>query len=244
MQNVRDEFERREKEVNAFFKFLRQTLKENAKLFFESKKTWKHRPIDVSLSKILKSSAYLVLYNLVESTVRLAVARLNGTMREEGLTYADAEQRIRNLWVGASLKHLANGANHGRYLKVVRRLIQDVQEEKTAGIPETFIPVPGSFDAEKMRALAGAYGFRKNTPKAERGSEKLKVVKDRRNDLAHGHKSFAELSADDTLEDLEHTKKAVLVYLREFIKHVGKHIERKGYRVSGLPPSAGLSLRT
>ena len=35
MQNVRDEFERREKEVNAFFKFLHQTLRTDAKLFFE-----------------------------------------------------------------------------------------------------------------------------------------------------------------------------------------------------------------
>ena len=232
MQNVRDEFERREKEVNAFFKFLRQTLTTGVKLSFESKKTWKRRPIDVSLSKILKSSAYLVLYNLVESTVTLAVSRLNSAMREEGLTYADAEQRIRDLWVDARLKHLANGANHGRYLEEVRKLVQDVQERKTAEIPEDFVPVSGNLDDGKMRELASAYGFRKNTLKAERRSEKLKRVKNRRNALAHGLKSFAELSADDTIEDLEDTKKAVLVYLREFIRHVSHHVDRQGYRVS------------
>lgn len=232
MQNVRDEFERREKEVDAFFKFLRQTLTTGVKLSFESKKTWKLRPIDVSLSKILKSSAYLVLYNLMESTVTLALARLNGAMSEQGLTYADADLRIRNMWVGARLKHLANGANHGTYLEEVRQLVQDVQDRKTVEIPEDHIPVSGNLDAGKMRDLAGAYGFRKNTVIAERRSEKLRIVKDRRNALAHGDKSFAELSADDTLEDLEATKKAVLVYLREFIRHVSKYVDRRGYCVS------------
>lgn len=232
MKNVRGEFERREKEVNAFFKFLHQTLRTDAKLFFQKNRTWRHRPIDMSLSKILKSSAYLVLYNLVESTVTLAVARLNGAMREEGLTYADAEQRIRDLWVRARLTNLANGANHGRYLEFVRKLVQDVNDGKTAEIPEDFIPVSGNFDAGKMRELASAYGFRTNTLTAERGSKKLRIVKDRRNDLAHGIQSFAELSADDTIEDLEDTKKAVFVYLREFIRHVSHHVDRRGYRVS------------
>ena len=232
MRSVREEFERREKEVNAFFKFLHQTLRTDAKLFFGRNRTWRHRAIDVSLSKILKSSAYLVLYNLVESTVTLAIRRLNRTMKEEGLTYADAEQRIRDLWVGACLKDLANGANHGTYLDTVRQLVQDVQDGKIAEIPEGFVPVSGNIDAEKMRELAGAYGFRKNTLTAERGSRQLWVVKARRNDLAHGEKSFAELSADDTIEDLDGTKNAVFVYLREFIRHVGHHIDRKGYRVN------------
>lgn len=232
MQDVRNEFERRKEEVNTFFKFLRQTLRTDAKLFFESKKTWKHRPIDVSLSKILKSSAYLVLYNLVESTVRSAVARLNGAMGEEGLTYADARQSIRDLWVTSRLRDLANGANHSTYVEKVRKLVEDVQDRKTAEIPEEFIPVPGNFDANSMRELAGMYGFRKNTRTAERRSEKLRVVKNRRNDLAHGVKSFVELSADDTLEDLEVTKRAVLVYLREFTRHVGEHVEKRRYRVS------------
>ncbi len=232
MQNVRDEFERREKEVNAFFKFLHQTLRTDAKLFFESNRTWKRRPIDITLSKILKSSAYLVLYNLVESTVRLAVARLNGAMSEDGLTYTDAEEDIRNLWVDARLKDLAKGADHGRYLDVVRKLVQDVHDGKIAGIPEDHVPGLGNFDARRMRGLADAYGFRKNTLTAERRSTKLKVVKDRRNALAHGHKSFAELSADDSPEDLEGTKTAVLVYLREFIRHVSQHVEERGYRVS------------
>lgn len=232
MQNVRDEFERREKEVNAFFKFLHQALRTDAKLFFASKKTWKRRPIDITLSKILKSSAYLVLYNLMESTVTLAVARLNDAMSEGGLTYADAEECIRSLWVRARLKPLAKGAGHGKYLEVMGKLAQDIQDRKTVEIPERFISVSGNLDAQKMRELASAYGFRENTLTAKRRSKKLKVVKDRRNDLAHGRKSFAELSANDTIEDLEGIKKDVLVCLREFIRHISHHIDRQGYRVS------------
>lgn len=231
MQNVRDEFERREKEVNAFFKFLNQTLRTDAKLFFENNQTWKLRPIDVSLSKILKSSAYLVLYNLVESTVTLAIARLKDAISEEGLTYADAEECVRKLWVDARLNDLANGANHGRYLETVRQLVQDVQDRKTVEIPQKFNPVSGNVNAQKMRELSSVYGFRKNTLTAERKSNKLEIVRVRRNDLAHGRKSFAELSADDTLEDLEGTKKAVLIYLREFIRHVTEHIDQQGFRV-------------
>jgi hypothetical protein len=168
----------------------------------------------------------------MESAVTLAVARLNGVMSEGGLTYAEAEECIRNLWVRARLKPLSKGADHGKYLEVVREIAQDVQDRKTVEIPERLIPVSGNLDAKKMRELASAYGFRENTLIAKRRSKKLKVVKDRRNDLAHGRKSFAELSADDTLEDLEDTKKAVLVCLREFIRHVTQHVERKGYRVS------------
>ncbi|MCH8253218.1 MAG: hypothetical protein IID36_12270 [Planctomycetes bacterium] len=232
MQNVRDEFERREKEVNVFFKFLRQTLETDAKLIFEGKKTWKRRPIDVSLPKILKSSAYLVLYNLVESTVTLALARLNGAMSEDGLTYADADECIRKLWVDSCLKDLAAGADHGTYLEVVRKLAQDVQDGQIVEIPAKFSPVSGNLDARKMRELAGAYGFPENTLTAKRGSEKLRLVKERRNDLAHGDKSFAELSADDTIEDLEKTKNHVLAYLREFLRHVRVHVEQQGYRAS------------
>ena len=233
MKRVREEFERREEEVDAFFKFLRQTLRPDVRLSFERNKTWRHRPINIDLSRILKSSAYLVLYNLVESTVRLAIGRLNTVMSEDGLTYEDALLGIREVWVEANLKALAQGANHGRYLKIVKRLVEDVQERNVAGIPESFIPVDGNFDARKMRDLAVAYGFRRNGVVSGRISYQLKTVKDRRNDLAHGIKSFATLSADDSLQDLEDTKKAVMINLREFIRHVGNHIEQKKYRVVG-----------
>ncbi|MHC5820466.1 MAG: MAE_28990/MAE_18760 family HEPN-like nuclease, partial [Nostoc sp.] len=74
MQTVLLDFNTRVQEVNKYFWFLEELITENTKLaVLEDSGDQKVKPIDPELAKTLKANGFLLLYNLVESTMRNAI---------------------------------------------------------------------------------------------------------------------------------------------------------------------------
>jgi hypothetical protein len=73
MQTVLLDFNTRVEEINGYFLFLEELLNETMKLAIleDSKQTI--RAIDSKLAKTLKANGFLLLYNLVESSMRNAI---------------------------------------------------------------------------------------------------------------------------------------------------------------------------
>ena len=74
MQTVLLDFHTRVQEVNQYFEFLEMLIQEKTKSPMSADNgEQKITAIDPELAKILKANAFLLLYNLVESTMRNAI---------------------------------------------------------------------------------------------------------------------------------------------------------------------------
>jgi hypothetical protein len=87
------EFEDRAKEVEIYFQFLRLVIVEKASLTHGLKKP-KVIAIDGELAKILKANAFLLLYNLVESSIRDGLRRIYEAILNRSQAAKDGLSRI------------------------------------------------------------------------------------------------------------------------------------------------------
>ncbi|NES67766.1 MAG: hypothetical protein F6K24_22250, partial [Okeania sp. SIO2D1] len=84
----------------------------------------------------------------------------------------------------------------------------------------------GNIDAQKIKTTAKKYGF---SAKTITNGNDLLTVKNNRNDLAHGHKSFAEVGKDKSTDELIEIKNNVVKYLRQIIKNIETYLTNQEY---------------
>jgi len=64
-----------------------------------------------------------------------------------------------------------------------------------------------------------------------RKEDKLVIVKNDRNHLAHGSKSFIECSQDKTFREIKDYKTKIFRYLDSYVNAVDKYIEEEKYKI-------------
>jgi len=94
----------------------------------------------------------------------------------------------------------------------------------------------GNLDGKKIKETATEYGFSHVTDHAKTGNgNDLLTIKNNRNDLAHGDKSFAEVGRDKTADELLEMKNKVIRYLKQILQNIEIYLDNKEY----LDTSAG-----
>jgi hypothetical protein len=88
----------------------------------------------------------------------------------------------------------------------------------------------GNVDAKVVKNIAKKYGFSCSTDcsKTKDGTNIL-VIKDNRNDLAHGIKSFEEVGRDKSIDELLEIKQEVVEYLRQILENIQAYLNDKKY---------------
>ena len=88
----------------------------------------------------------------------------------------------------------------------------------------------GNVDAKVIRETAEKYGFSHSTDCAKtKNGKNLLLVRENRNHLAHGIKSFEEVGRDKTIEELLEIKEEVVEYLRQILKNIEGYLDNKEY---------------
>ncbi|NES23426.1 MAG: hypothetical protein F6K41_32040 [Symploca sp. SIO3E6] len=216
------DFKERTKEVNKYFIFLKSLEQGTTKLIMEGKNgATKIRQIDPELEKTLKASGFLLLYNLVEATMRDAIEAIFEELRSKGVSFDHIRPELRKI----VLKNLAR-RNPDKVLMEITAISLDII---TAGFDKGEI-FSGNIDGREIRKTAEMYGFSSNTDYAQTGNgQDLLTVKTNRNDLAHGVKSFAEVGRTQTMGDLLRIKKKVVKYLRQILQNIETYIANQDY---------------
>ena len=191
--------------------------------------------ITTDQQKILHSGVYLQLYNLVEATITRCVNAVADAAAEGGRWRPhDLTLELRREWVRHSMRTHIDLSYDNRLksaLEACDRLIEvlpvveDFKIEKGGG---------GNWDDTEIEGLAERLGVdlrispatrrlvKERKWKDDRGA--LKLVRDLRNDLAHGSLSFAECGTNVTVDELREVKEGVALYLREVVGHFAKFI--------------------
>ena len=216
------DFNERSQEVSKYFMFLKSLEQGTTKLSMEGKGgSTKIREIDYELINTLKASGFLLLYNLVEATMRNAIEAIFNELQSQGVDYDQIRPELKKV----ILKNLKK-RNPEKIFSSITAIAVDII---TAGFEKEDL-FSGNVDARKIRDTATEYGFLHLTDYAKTGQGlDLLIIKSNRNDLAHGYKSFAEVGKEKTADELLEIKKKTVRYLRELLQNIEQYLSNKDY---------------
>lgn len=216
-------FEERCAEINAYLAFLQNVedaAREGAPRFRRT-----DVPITTQQKKILNSSLYLQLYNLVEATISRCLKAVENAIDTAGRQPSELSMELRSEWLRSIARtHTTLGPD--KRLQVAIELC----DRLIAQLPVAGFSIEagggGNWDDAAIERLCKRVGCNLNLSKdVQEGAKRivrddmgaLKLVKDRRNGLAHGSLSFVECSDGVTVHELKSLVLAVQRYLSEAV---------------------------
>lgn len=227
MVSVKSDFDKKVKEIEAFFKLLEFISERGAKLT-TTDRAGRNRtvPLDEDLVTVLKANAFLLLYNLMESTVRLTLNYLYDEVTLSQMKYKDVIEQVRRVWIKLYYKNFKDASADTIY-----RVMAEIGEDLIAISFSDDKSVSGNVNQVLITSHAERLGFSKSVHNAADGGGALDLVKRKRNALAHGNMSFAECGREYTYSDLLATKKKTVTYLRSFMTNVNRYVSRRQFEV-------------
>ncbi len=224
MLTTRSEFARRLSEIDSYFSVLSPL--DSCSCVFESRDlsgTVSRLTIDEELSKILKANGFILLYNLLEATVRNSIKAIGNVIESEGIKYQDFSENLKRLWINHSFKSVdAQRIKH----ETIGPILDQIVNNEFLRFEEDAISFSGNIDAQKIREIAKRIGY-----KAPKDGRELVTIKEKRNQLAHGEKTFCEIGRNFTVGELVRLKDAMTSYISEVLDNVQDYIDTKAYRI-------------
>jgi hypothetical protein len=224
MSALTDGFQERLAEVDAYLDFL-STMDERAKDGPPRLEGAEH-PISTQQQRILYSSVYLQLYNLVESTMSRCIEAVAEAAKENGRWRpGDLSAALRSEWV-RMMARTHDDLTPAHRLESALSLCDHL----VTSLPVTTFLIDkgggGNWDDQTIEAISKRLGFKLTVSKPVYRAIKRKLqddlgplalVKQLRNRLAHGSISFSECAENVTVVQLMDLKEKTAAYLREVV---------------------------
>ena len=203
--------------------------------------------ITASQQKILYSSAYLQLYNLVEATVSRCIQGITDAATSTLASWqaADLNAALRREWVRAIARtHIDLTPDHR--LESAVAMCDHLIEQLPIRELQIDIGGGGNWDDEAIEKISARVGCNLKISGTARAAVKrperddlgaMKLVKNRRNSLAHGRISFTECADGVAVEELRRITSAVGAYLREAIDCFVSYIDLFGFLLPERQPN-------
>lgn len=222
MQTVLLDFNTRVQEINEYFVFLEGLINETTKLAVSDETDQqKIKAIDPDLAKTLKANAFLLLYNLIESSMRNAIEAIFDELKGKQVSFNSVRIEIKKV----VLQNFKNRSPEDIHTKISDISLDII----TAGFKSKEL-FSGNIDRDEITKTARKYGFSFDTDYSKtRHGENLYSIMRNRNDLAHGNKSFSEVGKDISIGDLIKIKEEVIEYMRQILENIEKYLNAKEY---------------
>ena len=92
-----EDFDKRAQEVRRYFIFLKNLEQGSIQLSMGNTNNTKIKPINNDLEKTLKATGFLLLYNLVESTMRNAIETIFDELKTKNISFDDVRDEIKKI---------------------------------------------------------------------------------------------------------------------------------------------------
>lgn len=203
--------------------------------------------IDSELLKILKSNSILLFYNLVEGTFSSIMNEFIGRISREKSKFKDLEHPIKKIWL--RYKHKSFSTNDKKtedyILEVMKSIIDEVVEITPKEIKDVELgtriisdyeaysaetkanEISGNLDSRKIKEIFELYGL----PEITISCDSLLKVKNKRNSLAHGNETFAQVGSSLTIDDLYKMKIEIVHFLEYLLNEMSLYLNDKRYKI-------------
>ncbi|MDX2826748.1 MAE_28990/MAE_18760 family HEPN-like nuclease [Streptomyces ipomoeae] len=198
--------------------------------------------------KILYSSVYLQLYNLVEATMARCIAAITQAASALGQWQPhELSDELRQEWVRSVARTHADMSPENR-LKYALQMTDHLVNQLPIGDFAIEAGGGGNWDDEVIYAMAKRLGCPINisgptlagVKRVKRdGMGSMKLVKNRRNSLAHGSISFVDCADGVAVSELRETAEHVEKYLREVIQSFVDYINSYIFLRPDVRPNGG-----
>jgi hypothetical protein len=195
--------------------------------------------ISAQQQKILYSSVYVQLYNLVEATVTWCITAITKAAGDGGKWFpGDLADQIKREWVKARIRD-DKDLNDGNRLELVLKLCDHLIDSlPVVNWKMVSLNAGGNWDDREIEDVAKKIGVNVPISGAAYTAAKVKIkddknafqiVKNLRNRLAHGDISFVECGNNVTVSELTDIRDRTVNYLREVIAAFGAYIAAHEY---------------
>lgn len=157
--------------------------------------------IDTDINKTLRASVYLLIYNMLESTMCNAIDSIHETLHHENIDLNDLSDKFKKI----VFHNLRNDLNETNINKIIQEQI-DIREKILKHGYNKKNLLSGNLTVDIVLELARKYDFLVR-PVVEREGvyrpDIIKKIKLKRNALAHGSQSFFECGRDTVIFSLK-----------------------------------------
>jgi hypothetical protein len=229
--SILTDFETRVEEVKLYFDFANQLDK------VESHKQSKFQlnqdvelTIKRDLQKIIRANCFLILYNLVESTIRSCIWNVYDAISDNKVKFEELSENLSNIWLNQQALDISDISNINKTKEKLKSLISF--DSKPVEFSKTRVSLSGNLDYRSIEKIIKDYGFhgRITVSDTRKLGRALLKVKSERNALAHGNKSFRQTAEVVTIQELTEYKELIVTYLRDITKNVESFTENGKYK--------------
>lgn len=183
--------------------------------------------------RTLYSTFVIMHYSLLEAVVTIAVGEVMDEIIKDRKGMKHCSDGFLKFLIRCRVKELQK-VDFSSWTEVIQNLIDDIQhlETKSLATEEQIRSLwSGNLDAKKIREqILEKWGLELDVSKRSRGGADLKKIKDDRNDLAHGIRSWSEVGSDYTWENLRKSSNRILIYMIRLIKCLEQGVNEKFWR--------------
>jgi len=226
MYSVDSDFNKRKDEVNEYFSFLEKLNNDNIKLNFTKENTTEEFIISTKLQRIFVANTFLLLYNLVESTIRNSIVTIYNKIQDDEIIYNDLSEKIKQIWLHKNGKRFSIYSSDNTIEVNLQNIINDIINNEIIMLTKDDIHISGNIDAQEIRKLADKIGFEVSS-----NGRHLVDIKEKRNRLAHGEHTFHDIGKDFTYNDLNIYKETTFIHLEDVINKIKNFIDDEKYKI-------------
>jgi hypothetical protein len=224
---TRVEFRDRCNQIDAFLSVLESVSTPRARILLEDGST---RSLSATEINTLKATVYLLLYNLVESTVRNLVKDIGDEISSQKRRFIHLTDPIKGAWITGEIAERRKSQEPMQ--RAIESMIRIASVKSTFDIhPELVVEKAwGNIGPAQIRDIATSLGF-DGLPRTARIREGklLDEVKRERNKLAHGEKSFVDSGQPLVMSRIAELRDEVFEYLDEILDNVEDFLRNSRY---------------
>lgn len=179
--------------------------------------------------KSMKATAFLMLYNVIESTVVGVMTELYKVIEQEGCKLPDVSVKLQDLWIDQRFR-MPRDATSATYRKRVAEMLRETMHGKKLVFDPKQLRLGGNIDGDALRDICNKHGCNLLVHQRARGGAELGTVKVQRNDLAHGTKTFVECGQSYGVSDIDRISRECFNFLGNFVSSVRRFVMATGYR--------------
>ena len=225
------EFEKRISEVEYYFFCLRQLYTFNEQKQSETlKKKMKNDVYDFQdFLVILKANSFIVLYNLVEASVKNFIIGIYDEVAMQNLSYNDICDKLKKMWIDVYYNDLSHTTtNYSQHKEKAKKMIEFIIAENKVDFGDE-VKLSGNADLQQIKKMFDKHGMNIDSSVIQNAGEGLLEVKNKRNHIAHGNISFIEGGRDSSITDLNQYKDEIIRFLNAINKEVSEYIDNQKY---------------